>query len=478
MHSNNDVIMEQDNTQYQSESPESQKQNKDDNTPRKERMEIEINKYKQLVDAISNPRILAKAIVVIAVIVVFIFLGISLVSLMLKKFFPYKAISTMQSGATIIQNEDTEVIYWLFNSADLWSNSGIKVEEGDIITVRASGAFHTAIHHAVEDANSNTTFRDDWILPTGGRSPLNSHDSERLKYRIVPQANDNVLLMQIIPRKYENTGRDWIKYANINVMGFRDGGNNYIDKKGHSKADIVIIGDEKRDIKIPHDGILHFAVNDIVLTRRKMDEMHKHVHIGDKMTGGIGDTSKLELGSFPIPRDKDELDTLINYMKKNSNEIEKQRYKAGGTLKKDISDLDVIKNKWDDYLNARKNLISIIHKTLTTKVYDSIVDSVTKKVDNNKLTKGPFIIPEYKDVLVEVIRYLKKKDNKKLQETIDTLESINKKWEEYEENNKRLKDIINHNLTELDYYRINNFVDAWYVDNVGSILIAIERKKK
>ena len=58
MHFNNDVIMEQDNTQYQSESPESQKQNKDDNTPRKERMEIEINKYKQLVDAISNPRIL------------------------------------------------------------------------------------------------------------------------------------------------------------------------------------------------------------------------------------------------------------------------------------------------------------------------------------------------------------------------------------------------------------------------------------
>lgn len=393
MHSNNDVIMEQDNTQYQSESPESQKQNKDDNTPRKERMEIEINKYKQLVDAISNPRILAKAIVVIAVIVVFIFLGISLVSLMLKKFFPYKAISTMQSGATIIQNEDTEVIYWLFNSADLWSNSGIKVEEGDIITVRASGAFHTAIHHAVEDANSNTTFRDDWILPTGGRRPLNSHDSSRMEYRIMPHANDNVLLMQIIPEKKQNDGRAWIEDTNRTLTRFRDGDTNYIDNNCYY-ADIVIIGEEKRDIKIPHDGILHFAVNDIVLTRRKIKEMQKgHVQIGyNTKTGKYGDIGKLKLGPFPIPHEKKELDTLINYMNNNSKAIEHQRYKNGRSYEEDISRLKNIKD-----------------------IKTSLPD---------------------------------------------------------------LEDIISRNLTELDYYFINNFVDAWFVDNVGSILIAIERKKK
>lgn len=392
MHSNNDVIMEQDNTQYQSESPESQKQNKDDNTPRKERMEIEINKYKQLVDAISNPRILAKAIVVIAVIVVFIFLGISLVSLMLKKFFPYKAISTMQSGATIIQNEDTEVIYWLFNSADLWSNSGIEVEEGDIIAVRASGAFHTAIHHAVEDANSNTTFRDDWILPMGGRRPLNSHDSSRMEYRIMPHANDNVLLMQIIPEKKQNDGRAWIEDTNRTLTRFRDGDTNYIDNNCYY-ADIVIIGEEKRDIKIPHDGILHFAVNDIVLTRRKMDEMHKHVHIGyNTKAGKYGDIGKLKLGPFPIPHEKKELDTLINYMNNNSKAIEHQRYKNGRSYEEDISRLKNIKD-----------------------IKTSLPD---------------------------------------------------------------LEDIISRNLTELDYYFINNFVDAWFVDNVGSILIAIERKKK
>ena len=32
--------------------------------------------------------------------------------------------------------------------------------------------------------------------------------------------------------------------------------------------------------------------------------------------------------------------------------------------------------------------------------------------------------------------------------------------------------------TELDYYLIRNFVDAWFVDNVGSYLIVIEREKQ
>lgn len=30
---------------------------------------------------------------------------------------------------------------------------------------------------------------------------------------------------------------------------------------------------------------------------------------------------------------------------------------------------------------------------------------------------------------------------------------------------------------ELDYYKHHNFVDAWFVDNIGSYMIVIERKK-
>lgn len=382
---------------------ENKTQNNDKNlacSPEKHIMEIEINKYKQLVDAINDPKKLAKVIVVITVVVVLIFFGISMISLMLKKFYPYKAISTIQSGATIIENEDTEVIYWLFNSADLWANSGIEVNEGDVITVRASGAFHTAIHHAVDDAKKNTLFRDDWILPMGGRiqydPSLEKRDSARMKYRIIPHEPDNVLLMQVIPDKYRNKGRDWIKDKDTSYMGFRDGGKNNLEKEP-SDVDIIIIGEEKRDIRIPHDGILHFAVNDIVLTERNIHMMmNADIHIGVKK-GIFRDTGELELGQFPIPNTKEGLNIVIEYMKD-------YRYFPG-----------IIRQRY----------------------------------------KTP-----------------------KLGSDIQSLESINEKdtWDKGDTN--QLRDIINRNLTELDYYRMYNFVDAWFVDNVGSILIAIERKKK
>lgn len=520
------------------------------NSSEKRSIEIEINKYKQLVDAINDPKKLAKVIVVITVVVVLIFLGISMVSLMLKKFYPYKAISTIQSGATIIENEDTEVIYWLFNSADLWSNSGIEVNEGDVITVRASGAFHTAIHHAVQDAESNSLFRDEWILPMGGRRQLENRDSERMKYRIMPHAPDNVLLMQIIPDKEANTGRDWLTNPDSTVMGFRDGGENtpivssiiknILSDGGKNRypdadivrpydVDIIIIGEEKRDIRIPHDGILHFAVNDIVLTERNIQNMmnSSKIQIG-KINGEIRDTGRLELGRFPIPKTKNELKKIIDYINKTvySIDIEQQRIgseSGSTTLEEDVVKLDAILKLWDDYSKKDSILQIVIMQNLSKRDYDSIVHSIlnNNKIDKTSFKPGPFTIPPYKEVLDSIINHIKrvqnnKQQNLKLEQKVDNngkhtikqqlkrilkrrennyiirqqkmiiqqrvnikqLEDISKNWDTYCDIHQELKDIINRNLTELDYYRMHNFVDAWFVDNVGSILIAIERKKK
>ena len=375
------------------------------------KMEIEINRYKQLVEALNNPRILAKVIIVVAIIVVLVFCGISMVSLMLKKFYPYKSISTMQSGATIIQNEDTEVIYWLFNSADLWANSGIEVKEGDVITVRASGAFHTAIHHAVEDAQKNNIFRDDWIRPTGGRRYGDPRDKYRMDFRIMPHATDNVLLMQVIPDEHINTGKDWLKPDSY-ALGYLDGGNNMDKKNGKdtSATSIVIIGEEKRDIRIPHNGVLHFAVNDIVLTERKIEEMRKSVNICDSVFN-VNDTTtdtiyfdkgQLKLGTFPFPKDKKELKAIVDYMNTNKALI--------------LQQIDTIRGS---------------DTTLLSTQIDALY-SISEKKDK----------------------------------TFTAKDTIN------------IRNIITQNLTELDYYKMHQFVDAWFVDNVGSILIAIERKKK
>lgn len=42
---------------------------------------------------------------------------------------------------------------------------------------------------------------------------------------------------------------------------------------------------------------------------------------------------------------------------------------------------------------------------------------------------------------------------------------------------EKINSLIKRTLTELDYYGKNKFIDAWFVDNVGSFLIVIEREK-
>ena len=116
------------------------------------KMEIEITRYKKIVEAFNSPKALAKLVIVISLIIVLVFFGISVIALVVKSYYPYKTVNSNEYGATIVQNEDNEVIYWLFNTADLWANSGIHVKKGDIISVRASGAFHSSIHHLADDA--------------------------------------------------------------------------------------------------------------------------------------------------------------------------------------------------------------------------------------------------------------------------------------------------------------------------------------
>ncbi|MBO4660358.1 MAG: hypothetical protein J5610_02740 [Prevotella sp.] len=54
-----------------------------------------------------------------------------------------------------MKSEDKEVIYWLLNTADVWANSGIHVEKGDELTIRASGLSHAGIHHLVDCPSSS-----------------------------------------------------------------------------------------------------------------------------------------------------------------------------------------------------------------------------------------------------------------------------------------------------------------------------------
>ncbi|MBO4874931.1 MAG: hypothetical protein J5542_06460 [Bacteroidales bacterium] len=349
------------------------------NAPKNEdkphKVEIEINKFQNLVKALNDPRMLAKIIMVTCIIVFLLFLGISLIAMMLKKFYPYNVISTNEYGATFIQNEDKDVIYWLFNSADLWANSGVEVKKGDIVTIHTSGAFHTAIHHLADDADSNR-IQYNWMEADGGKPSKIPHDDKRAEYRIIPQYSHNTILMQVIPTKYfvGNIGEWW---RNENR---KDDSESFDDRVDGKSAHIYVIGMGRDNIEIQEDGYLCFAVNDIVLTQRNIKEMMKEVSID---SNECKDTGNLEMGNYPIPQDSIELTDLKSHIK----EFEKED----------------------------NGLIRLINEAIkdTTKIKDNIA----------------------------------------------------------------FKQEINKTVTELDYYYIHNYINAWYDDNVGSFLVAIERKK-
>ena len=328
----------------------------------KPKLEIEISRYKGILDMIADTRKLAKLILVMAVVLILVFAGVTAIVLIVKKFYPYNTVNTNKYGATVIESEKKDVIYWLFNSADLWANSGIEVKAGDVISVQTSGSFHTAIHHLADDAKGNVELRDPWMKPDGGEAG-SEKDKARAEYRIAPNLPPNIILMQVVPAEDENRKgnvNEWYK----ELLMRKDSRDSIVAEgyiAGGGIADIYIIGKERKNIRIQSDGILHFAVNDVALTPGVIK------HIWDMRV-----TDSLELG-----------DAIVN----------KNEYKK-------------------------------IREEIRTKVgfeYE-------KRINPHKPTVN--------------------------------------------------KDTSKEEISELAYYYYKKFVDAWFVDNVGSFLIAIEREKR
>lgn len=370
------------------------------------KMEIEITRYKKIVEAFNSPRALAKLIIVISLIIVLVFFGISVIALVVKSYYPYKTVNSNEYGATIIENEDNEVIYWLFNTADLWANSGIHVKEGDVISVRASGAFHSSIHHLVEDAEKNRRGRN-WLNPIGGPNASGPREEARASYRISSAQPYNTLLMQVIPENVvlKDPDGNWI----TEYSGYLDGRSkietNNDKTINYNKSifpDIYAIGAERDKITIRTDGVLHFAVNDIALTRDIIMQMKEKVKKGEKKDK-FKDIGPLAIGRFPIP---DVKDTAIFIRETN-----------------------------------------VVLKGLRTIGFGVCPSDTLNFVGNFK------------------------KDN-----NCDSLyRELFNKFAKYDRTNT---ESLMRDYSELDYYLICNFVDAWFVDNAGSYLIVIERKKQ
>lgn len=219
---------------------------RDDETGR-DSLRIEFVKYQPFINAISDSRSIIRTAGLIALVVCLIFCGLLLLAISLKRIYPYSDIQTNVQGATTIRDEEKDVTYWLFNTADLWANSGISVKKGDVLSLRASGMSHTAIHSLVKDATDNRVPSTKWIGTDGVLNREDPRDIVRNKWRIVPQKPQDALVMRIVEDEAYSSDDDRI-------------GNT------QKQSNIYLIGKGRESLQINEDGFLQFAINDIVLT--------------------------------------------------------------------------------------------------------------------------------------------------------------------------------------------------------------------
>lgn len=531
--------------------------------PEENKMEIEISKYKNLVDALGDPVRVARMVLLIAAVTVLVAIGIIAIVCGIKRFYPYKSINSNPYGATFIQDEDNEIIYWLFNTADLWANSGIEVEEGDIISVRTSGAFHTAIHHLVEDANNNTILRDPWILSSGRGplegSPLYNRSKERTKYRIAPGLPQNTILMQVIPSNVGKNNGDTDWRTDIKNACYVDGQENKLNsitdfhKSGlnteQKKPDIYEIGYGKESIRIRTTGMLYFTVNDIALTKRVIKQMQNsspdYVNKLDintvkgiwyakttaqfdslftkKGLHSIKPTFYLKKVSMAHTQRKDSCSShYITWLKcgetidtirrdtVNIEELNIQTFKKLGLVNEDGQPVEGYWNKEklkdpvvEDMLRCLKDSIYLKTKYSNNAIWKEIpyFDRIELINKSSISTKDSLRVKEFgykpdslwnndyqermgfhnkvrvffdiwenaitRDSISScdsLIRYAINKNNLNLVYTglfLTKIGLLEKIWAPL----------------ELDYYSDTKFVDAWFVDNIGSNMIVIERKK-
>ena len=332
--------------------------------PAKPKVEVLIVRHKQLFEMLKHPELMWRVLLSLFFVIVVLFAGLALVVISIKSFYPYNSIRTNSYGATIMESEDTEVSYWLFNTAQLWANSGIRVKKDEVLTIRASGAAHTAIHHLVEDVDNNNELRDEWV-GTGGmyRESTDIRDRNRRRHRIAPDNLEGMLLMKVDPVDL-GTGDKAAGGATVN--------------------DLYLIGEEREELVIRQDGVLKFAVNDIELHRDTIESMY--------------------LRNFRLMRD-------------------------GGVI--------------------------------TPSEYDSIsgaFDTWCKEGDKGKLVK----------VNADIF------DDEEKKKAAAEFYALGHYPESEDGDYHDAYPLVN----ELLYYYEKGFTNAWYVDNVGSFLIVIERKKE
>lgn len=413
-------------------SEESKKRSaKSQKTDQEKTLTIEVNRFKSIIDALSGEkwwRIMISVFFVGCI----LFTGIATVALAIKRLYPYSDITTNGLGATTFKSEKSEVSYWLYNTALFWASSGISVEEGDIISIRSSGKFNTALHHLYDNAKNNTIPEDEWIGPEGVKDDPEKHPGSyyRRRHRIFPGMPTGALVMQVARNKPFDTPDD------------------YDENDQSAQADnFYFIGGERENIYINHPGTLYFCLNDIVFNERTIRDMIVESIEETKPNkdtlkkyrdGSLTALFKLYEQAFSV-----DFDYLKRDLKETVKQFEEDSFKKDTLLKE--TNYDALK------------------RCLLDKLKNLGVEGFPQRIDD-RIRELAFANTYSSDSLKQLAA------NALLKEM-----TANRAIGQMRLGITRVAD--DSVISELQQYYDGKYKTAWFEDNVGSFLIVIEKKQ-
>lgn len=403
------------------------------------KLTIEIHRFQNLLEILKDYRKLLALSLVIVLVGVVLFCGITLIVLSIKRLYPYNDITTNAMGTTTLRSENKNVSYFLLSSSELWANSGIHVKKGDILTIKSSGKKHSAIHHLVDNAKNNKPnhLQDPWVGSEGFPEDFDTReqrDRERARYRIFPKTNQDILLLQIVPdKKTKPLDRpDGLVY-------------NYRERRFVRECcqnTFLVVGNKMDNIHVDIDGTLFFAINDIVLDDetiiRMILECDQNRNVNSPLfndtivdlvnrADSLRNDHKKSKEYNSLIKEYDSINLIINHIKSQRNKIIDN--KELSETEKQFKD-----SKLNDSLDTLNDLLRNIQKKHTDEYYQVFLKTIG--------VSNP-------DALIGKTSYGSFKFGNGYG--------------------------INSDKIELYGYFMSKYKNAWYEDNVGSFLILVEK---
>lgn len=194
---------------------------------------------------------------------------------------------------------DCDYALFLFNTSDVWANSGIQVNENDRIKINISGGFNTSIKNVIEAADSNKVLKYSWM------------HSDSLNNLISETGKDLQKLKFSLSRK--ETKEEPFDFGTVFYTIQPESSDITSHPLKVKKEDLKKWTKDNNYHKVEKTGYLYFAVNDLVFD--ELDENGKRInnhsdYFNDKHNRFIIDSCRIKNEIQDANNDSSKIDSL------------------------------------------------------------------------------------------------------------------------------------------------------------------------